>query len=92
MMFFGLTLVFRPIAVFGDVIPLFGTMVGAGLGVFAFLFAFGLSLVTIAVSWIVVRPVLGIVLLVLAGGAIFGLVKLGLKKKKARAIAAESPA
>jgi hypothetical protein len=92
LMFFGLLMVFRPIAVFGDVIPLVGTMVGAGLGVFCFLIAFGLSIVTIAVSWVFVRPLLGIGLLVLAGIAIFGLVRLGLKKKKARAAAAPAPA
>lgn len=92
LMFFGLLMVFKPIAVFGDVIPLVGTMVGAGLGIFCFLIAFGLSIVTIAVSWIFVRPLLGIGLLVLAGGAIFVLVKLGLKKKKARAALPPLPA
>ena len=92
LMFLGLFMVFKPIAVFGDVIPLVGTMVGAGLVVFCFLVALGLSLLTIAVSWILVRPLLGVVLLVLAGGAVFGLVKLGLKKKKARAAAQPAPA
>jgi hypothetical protein len=83
-MFIGLLAIFKPISVFGDVIPLVGTMLGAGLGVFAFLLAFALSILTIAVSWIFVRPLLGIALLVLALGGLFWLVSLGRKKKRQR--------
>jgi hypothetical protein len=85
LMFFGLLMVFKPIAVFADVVPLVGTVLGAGLGLFSFLTALCLSLATIAISWIVVRPVLGIGLLVVALGAIAWLVSLGRKKKQARA-------
>jgi Transmembrane protein 43 len=83
-MFFGILMVFRPLVVFADVIPLFGTLLGAGIGVFAGLGAAVLSLVTIAVSWIFFRPLLGIALLVLAAGGIAALVMVGLKKKQAR--------
>ncbi len=85
LMFLGLLMVFKPIAVFADVVPLVGTLLGAGLGFFSFLTAFFLSLVTIAISWIVVRPLLGIGLLVVALGAIAWLISVGVKKKKARA-------
>jgi hypothetical protein len=91
-MFMGLLLIFKPIAVFADVVPLVGTMLGAGLGVFAFLTAIFLSLATIAVSWIVVRPVLGLTLLAMAGGAAAWLISIGIKKKKARAALTPSPA
>lgn len=84
LMFIGLLAIFKPISVFGDVIPLVGTMLGAGLGVFAFLLAFALSIVTIAVSWIFVRPLLGIALLVLALGGLFWLLAIGRKKKRQR--------
>jgi len=84
-MFLGLLMVFKPIAVFGDVVPLVGTILGAGLGVFSFLTALCLSLVTIAISWIVVRPLLGVGLLVVALAAIAWLISIGVKKKKARA-------
>jgi hypothetical protein len=84
LMFIGLLAIFKPISVFADVVPLFGTMLGAGLGVFAFLLAFALSILTIAVSWIFVRPLLGIALLVLALGGLFYLVSLGRKKKRQR--------
>jgi len=84
-MFLGLLLIFKPIAVFADVVPLVGTILGAGLGFFSFLTALFLSLVTIAISWIVVRPVLGIGLLVVALAAIAWLISIGVKKKKIRA-------
>jgi hypothetical protein len=89
-MFFGLLMVFRPVTVFADVIPIFGTLLGAGLGIFAGLGAAALSLMTIAVSWIFFRPLLGIALLVLAAGGIAALVVLGLKRKEARGVARPS--
>ncbi len=92
LMFLGLLMIFKPIAVFADVIPLVGTILGAGLGIFAFLTAAVLSLATIAVSWIVVRPVLGVSLLVLAAGAAAWLIAIGIKKKKARAALPVAPA
>jgi hypothetical protein len=91
MMFIGLIAVFKPISVFGDVIPLFGTMLGAGLGVFSFLLSFALSFITIAIAWIFYRPLLGIVLLALALGGLFWLVSLGRKKKRQRMTAPIPP-
>lgn len=88
MMFFGLLMVFKPISVFGDVIPFFGSMLGAGLGLFSFMLASGLSLLTVAIAWVVYRPVLGVLMLVAAGGVIFGLIKLSKKRSAAKAAAA----
>ncbi len=87
LMFVGLLMVFKPISVFGDVIPLFGSMLGAGLGLFAFLLSAGLSLLTVAVAWVVVRPVLGVGMLVVALGAIVGLFMLSRKRSAAKAAA-----
>lgn len=88
MMFLGIFLVFRPIAVFADVLPLFGTMLGAGIGVFSFLGAAALSFITIAVAWVVVRPVLGVSLLIVAAAGVVWLLRIGKSKKAARAAAA----
>jgi hypothetical protein len=84
MMFIGLLMVFKPISVFGDVVPLVGTMLGAGLFLFAFALSFGLSFLTIAVAWLVYRPILGVGLLIVGLGAITGLVMLGIKRKRAK--------
>jgi hypothetical protein len=91
LMFLGLFLVFRPIAVFGDVVPLFGSMLGAGVGIFAFMIAMALSFITIAVAWIFVRPVLGITLLVLALAGIVWLVRRGRAKTAQKALIPPPP-
>lgn len=52
----GLGLVFRPLSVIADVIPILGTIVGAGAGVVAFLIGLAWSLVVIAVAWVRFRP------------------------------------
>jgi hypothetical protein len=93
MMFLGLFLVFRPVSVLADVLPLFGTALGAGIGLFAFLGAAVLSIFTIAVAWLVVRPVMGVALIVVAGAGIYWLLKVGRAKRAARkATAIPAPA
>ena len=73
-MFIGLVLSSKPLSVLGDVIPFIGSLIGAGLGIFSFFISAALSLVTIAVAWVVYRPLVGIGLLVVAAGAIVLLV------------------
>ena len=69
----GIGLVLRPISVFADVIPIVGGMLGAGLGLAAIVLGLTITLITIAVVWIVVRPILGVTLLALAiAGLVFG--------------------
>lgn len=82
-MFLGLFLVFRPLSVVGDVVPFIGSLLGAGIGFFAFVTSFILTFVTIAIAWIAVRPLLGISLLVLAAGGLFWLISANRKKKRA---------
>jgi transmembrane protein TMEM43 len=91
-MFLGLFMVFRPIAVLADVLPLFGTALSAGIGLFAFIGAAVLSILTIAVAWLVVRPVLGIALVVVAIGGIVWLLKVGRNTKAVRAATKPVPA
>lgn len=63
LMFLGVLLVVRPLVVVADVLPFLGSLVGAGAGLAAFVIASPLSLVTVAVAWIVYRPLLGAALL-----------------------------
>ncbi len=88
LMFLGLVMVFRPVAVVADVVPLFGSLLGVGIGIFAFLVSVTLASITIAVSWLAVRPLLGITLLVLSALAVTGLVVLARRRIAARARAA----
>ncbi len=72
-MFVGLALVLRPLSVLGSLIPLVGSLLGAGTGLVAFLAALAFSFTTMAVAWLAYRPLLGILLL---GAAIGSLVLL----------------
>ncbi len=69
-MAFGLYMVFKPLATVADVLPFLGNLLEFGLGIFSFLIALFLSLITIAIAWIFYRPLLGIALLVLGVGGI----------------------
>ncbi|NOY23416.1 MAG: hypothetical protein GXO70_07890 [Acidobacteria bacterium] len=65
LMFIGFSMIFSPLAVVADVVPLLGSIVGAGTGIISFLISLVLSLLTIAIAWIFYRPVLGVSLLVI---------------------------
>lgn len=67
-MMIGLNLILRPLSVVADVLPIAGTIVGAGVGVVAFLVAAPATLLTIAIAWLFYRPLLGITLIVIAVG------------------------
>lgn len=87
MMFFGIMMVFKPLVVVADVVPLVGDMLELGIGLFAGLAAFGLSFLTISIAWIFYRPLIGIPLLLLAIGGLAAAFVMGKKKKAAKAAA-----
>ncbi len=70
-MFLGLALVLRPISVVGSIVPLVGSLLGAGIGLLSFAGAAVLSLVTIAFAWLAYRPLVGGALIALAVGCVF---------------------
>ncbi len=85
LMFFGLLLFFRPISVLGDVVPFVGSLMAFGTGLFAFVISIVLSTTTIAVAWIVYRPLLGIGLLAVAIAVLVWLAVSGKKRVAAAA-------
>jgi hypothetical protein len=91
LMFIGLRLILGPLAVLADVVPLFGSIVGAGSGLIAGLLAAVLSICTIGIAWIVYRPLLGIALLIAAGAAAFLLLTRMRKAPKAMPAAPPPP-
>ena len=76
MMFAGISMITKPLVVVADVIPLIGSLVGAGTGLFAFLVSAPLSLITVATGWLFYRPLLGVGLLALGVGIAVGVGKL----------------
>ncbi|MFM2142252.1 MAG: hypothetical protein RLZZ476_796 [Verrucomicrobiota bacterium] len=79
-MSFGFMAIMRPLSVLGSVLPFLGNLIGMGTGLIAFVLAGVVSLVVIAIAWIVVRPVLGIALLVLAVGGLIWMRKMAATK------------
>lgn len=71
MMWIGFSMIFAPLAVFADVLPFFGSIVGAGTKFIAFLIATTFSIMTIAMGWIAYRPVLGFSLIACSVAVVF---------------------
>ncbi|XOF33360.1 MAG: TMEM43 family protein [Candidatus Electrothrix sp. YB6] len=88
LMLIGLNLIFKVFSVLADVLPFLGSIVGAGTGIISFLIAGVLSLITIAVAWIVFRPILGAILL---AAAVVLIVLIGGRIKAGRAKVATPP-
>ncbi|MCI5131023.1 MAG: hypothetical protein D3904_05740 [Candidatus Electrothrix sp. EH2] len=82
LMMIGLSMIFKVFSVLADVLPFLGNIVEAGTGFIAFLLAAVFSLITIAIAWIVFRPLLGILLLAVAVGLI---VLIGTKVRASKA-------
>jgi hypothetical protein len=73
LLWIGFGLLFAPLSVLADIVPLFGDLVGAATGLIAFLLALAVALTVIAIAWVFFRPLLGIALLVAAVAAlVFG--------------------
>jgi hypothetical protein len=82
----GFSMIFKPISTLGDVIPFIGSAMEFGFGLIAFIVSFVISMIVIAIAWIVYRPLLAIALLAVAAGGIASLIYM--KKKKAATAAA----
>lgn len=87
----GFGMVFAPLKVLADVIPLLGSIVGAGTGLVAGLLGTAWSMVIIAIAWIRFRPVLGACLLGAALVLVILLFVKGRMKKAAPAAPAQDP-
>ncbi len=86
-------MIFRPISVLADVLPILGDIAESGISIISGLIAFALSMLIIALAWLWYRPLIGILLLVLMGAAVFGIITLIAKVRAAKkAPAAAQPA
>ena len=83
----GFGMIFAPLKIVADVIPLLGSIVGAGTGLVAGLLGSAWSMVIIAIAWIRFRPVLAFCLLGAALVLVILLVIKGRMKKAAPASA-----
>lgn len=73
----GISKLFQPLVVMADVVPAVGDLVGTGVGLVSILIGTPLVLLMLALGWLTARPMVGIGLLVMAGGLVtVALVKL----------------
>jgi len=80
LMLIGLNLIFAPIAVFADVIPFIGSLIGGGIFLSSLFVSLILSSITISVAWLFYRPLIGILLIV--AGCVTGFAVMMLIKRK----------
>lgn len=73
-------LLFAPIGVVADVIPLLGRIVRMGTGLVAFALAALVGSATIALAWFWYRPVLALIILVIGAGIFVGASYMGRKR------------
>jgi len=81
-MFIGIKLMLGWITVIADVIPFIGSLLGFGTSLIAGGISFSLSLITIAIAWLFYRPIIGVLLIIVAVGVIFGVHYLNKRKIK----------
>jgi hypothetical protein len=79
----GLAMVFSPLTAVADVIPFVGSIVGAGVALFAGLVSIAMSSLTIGLAWLFYRPLIGIPMLCITGICIFLVMKAGKARKAA---------
>ena len=71
MMFVGLSMIFGVLRILAAVIPFLGQIVGVFSSLITFVIATILSLITIAIAWLFYRPLLSVILFVIAGGILY---------------------
>jgi hypothetical protein len=86
--FFGFNMVLKPISTLGAVVPIFGNLLGWGISLVSGIVAFILTVLTVGMAWIFYRPILGIALLIVAGGLVYFLYQ---KKKEVTAPSGSTP-
>lgn len=68
LIFVGIRIIFRPLVVMGDIVPVVGRLLNFGFNLFAGIVGFTISMIIIGLAWIWFRPLLGVSLLVIGIG------------------------
>jgi len=87
----GAFLVLRPLVVVADVVPLIGSVIGAGAGLVALAFTAIVAPVVIAIAWLWYRPLVSVILLAIGAVAGYALHRVAARRSAARAASAPPP-
>lgn len=68
LIYVGISMFFGPLAIVASILPFLATLVRGATGFFAFVLTIPIALITIAISWIAFRPIIGGGILLLAIG------------------------
>jgi len=71
--FIGFSLIFAPLRVLADVVPIFGSIVGFGTGLIAGVLTLIIAPLVIAIAWFAHRPLVAVIVLAVGVGLAFGL-------------------
>jgi hypothetical protein len=82
-MWLGAFLIFRPLVVVADVVPLIGGVLGAGAGLVALVFAIVAGSIVIAIAWLWYRPIVSLIVLAIGGAVAFILHRLAARRSAA---------
>ncbi len=77
LMMFGFRMTLKPLRILADVVPIVGRIAGLAINLGAGLLAIAVAALTIGISWLLLRPLLAVGLLLVGAGALFMLQKLG---------------
>ncbi|MDO4858704.1 MAG: TMEM43 family protein [Thermoguttaceae bacterium] len=80
LMFIGFNMIFKPLSVIADVLPILGNLVGGATGIVAFILALSGSCLTIGIAWLYYRPLIGVPLVIAAILLFFWAFAFGKKK------------
>ena len=69
----GLYLLFASIEVIGSGVPFIGSLLGVGIAIVTGVVSIVLSFVAMAFAWLLFRPLIGMMLLIIAGGFMFAI-------------------
>ena len=80
-MWIGLNFIFFPLTIIFERIPFLGNLLNSGISQFTLMISVVLSLLTIAISWLIFKPILAIMLLVIVAMISIFAIKKSKKKK-----------
>jgi hypothetical protein len=90
LMLVGFALIMYPLTVLADVVPILGSIVGAGTAVVAFLCTAAIAPVIIAIAWFAYRPLVAVITLVVGGALVVGVGYLARQYKSRKAVSAHA--